>query len=619
MKARMTAALLAGLVGVTADQAQASYKASVQAGTLRVTGDNASDALTLALRPAAPSILELDVGADGVPDLSFDRTLFSAIDVAAGGGDDVVRVDQRFGAFVDEAITIDGGSGNDVVTGGDGNDTAQLGSGNDRTVWNPGDDNDTIEGESGVDTVVVNGSARPSGSRCGAGGRVRSPRHRDIVTDLDGASAWPPGARRTDMVGVSARRHRPRRGRHRPAGPGRRRRRRGRHRVVIGGEGDDRPTRAATARPHGRRRRRRDRVTGGEAQDALLPRPGGRGRAVAVRTSRPSRARRGRRGCRHGDYEGTAGDDDLQVVPGVGEAVVVSGAAAPFGVLPDAEELAVRGGNGADTMSASATSPRSRPSRWTAGTATTCCAAARRRPPARRQRQRRRRRNQGTDTARLGSGNDQSGGIRATPATASTARAAATRSSPTAGSARPSRSAAGASHGSTCTREHHGRPGRLERMGYRAHGGDDNVTVNDLSATDVDVAFLDIQGIAAGARRRDGRVTAATAPTASGWPASRTRSASPAWPPRRGSSAASRSTTRCGSTRSAATTRSRSPAASTRSPRCSTWGRTTRPSVGRRERVCHRDANAPRQGGQCLEAGGNAIDAGWRRRRDLAG
>ena len=35
-------------------------------------------------------------------------------------------------------------------------------------------------------------------------------------------------------------------------------------------------------------------------------------------------------------------------------------------------------------------------------------------------------------------------------------------------------------------------------MGYRAHGGEDAVTVDDLGGTDVDVAFLDIQGIAAG-------------------------------------------------------------------------------------------------------------------------
>ena len=55
------------------------------------------------------------------------------------------------------ADTLLGGDGSDSVTGGDGNDLAFLGAGNDVFIWNPGDDSDLVEGQGGLDTVVVNG------------------------------------------------------------------------------------------------------------------------------------------------------------------------------------------------------------------------------------------------------------------------------------------------------------------------------------------------------------------------------------------------------------------------------------------------------------------------------
>ena len=51
-----------------------------------------------------------------------------------------------------------GGDGNDVVTGGRGNDVALLGAGDDRLIWNPGDGSDTVEGQTGFDTLAFNGS-----------------------------------------------------------------------------------------------------------------------------------------------------------------------------------------------------------------------------------------------------------------------------------------------------------------------------------------------------------------------------------------------------------------------------------------------------------------------------
>jgi hypothetical protein len=112
----LAGAFLAVTFAVGAHPAQAAYTARVQAGTLTLTGDAADDKLALRLRAAAPGTLEVDVGDDGTADFSFDRSAFTAIDVEAGPGDDTVRVDQSGGAFTDEAVTMNGGAGNDDVT-----------------------------------------------------------------------------------------------------------------------------------------------------------------------------------------------------------------------------------------------------------------------------------------------------------------------------------------------------------------------------------------------------------------------------------------------------------------------------------------------------------------------
>ena len=140
-------------------------------GKLTIVGTGASDELVLRLQEGSPSTLEVDVGADGTADFTFDRNTFTAIDVDAGGGDDAVRIDQSGGAFADELVTIDGGNGadtlvgglgaevfvggagDDFVSGGRGTDKAQLGDGDDRFQWNPGDDSDTVDGQGGKDLL----------------------------------------------------------------------------------------------------------------------------------------------------------------------------------------------------------------------------------------------------------------------------------------------------------------------------------------------------------------------------------------------------------------------------------------------------------------------------------
>jgi len=173
------AAAAAAVAVATAGPASASPapSASVAYDTLTVTGTNAAEHLALRLAPGAPNTLQVDFGDDGTAEFSFDRTTFSAINVSLRGGDDQFRIDQVNGAFADEAITVDGGAGQDVLNGGDGaevfyggsgadtvdgnrgNDTAYLGSGPDTFIWDPGDGSDIVDGQFGTDTLDFRGAA----------------------------------------------------------------------------------------------------------------------------------------------------------------------------------------------------------------------------------------------------------------------------------------------------------------------------------------------------------------------------------------------------------------------------------------------------------------------------
>jgi Ca2+-binding RTX toxin-like protein len=196
----------AAMLAFNAAPALASYTAGVQGTTLQITGDGASDKLSLRLAPGDPNTLQVDVGEDGTVDFAFNRSTFTAIDVQAGGGDDEVRVDQSNGSFADDALTMDGGAGNDTLIGGDGNDvliggagndvvtggrgtdTALLGSGADSFTWNPGDGSDTVEGQAGNDTLVFNGSnANENIDLSANGSRVRLFRDvANITEDMNG-------------------------------------------------------------------------------------------------------------------------------------------------------------------------------------------------------------------------------------------------------------------------------------------------------------------------------------------------------------------------------------------------------------------------------------------------
>jgi Ca2+-binding RTX toxin-like protein len=203
-------ALTVFATAVPAAAAAPTVRASVYGGTLRITGSSHADRIALRLSAVDPNKLQVDVGDDGSADFTFDRGLFEAIDVAAGNGDDTVRIDQVNGAFTTtEATQIDGqngddtliggsgnelfvgGRGNDLVDGNQGADTAFLDRGDDTFVWDQGDGSDVVEGGRGLDTLVFNGFAANENMAATAnGGRVLFTRVQgNIVMDLDNVEA----------------------------------------------------------------------------------------------------------------------------------------------------------------------------------------------------------------------------------------------------------------------------------------------------------------------------------------------------------------------------------------------------------------------------------------------
>ena len=192
-----------GGLAVVAQPAGAAYSVDVRNQTLRVTGNGASDQVALRVSGDA---LQVDVGDDGSADFEVPRDSFERIRVRAGGGNDLVRIDDSGGIFTDDVPTridgqggrdtlrggrgaerLNGGAGADVVDGNGGDDVTDLGAGNDRFVWDPGDGSDVIEGRRGADTLTFNGSNVSERFDVSANGqRVRFFRNvGNITMDLD--------------------------------------------------------------------------------------------------------------------------------------------------------------------------------------------------------------------------------------------------------------------------------------------------------------------------------------------------------------------------------------------------------------------------------------------------
>ena len=156
-------------------------------------------------RLAPRDVLEIDVGSDGTADFSFDRSTFTAIEVKGRSGDDEIRVSHLGGAFPDEALTMMGErrrrhAASAAIGDRDaprrlrrrrrlrrGRERHRRCSAAARTpfTWNPGDDNDTVEGQTGDDTLDFNGAQRRRAHR-----RCRRRRHACASPATSRTSSW---------------------------------------------------------------------------------------------------------------------------------------------------------------------------------------------------------------------------------------------------------------------------------------------------------------------------------------------------------------------------------------------------------------------------------------------
>ena len=138
-----------GASPAAADGAQPRVTVRVKHRTLVVEGGRADDVLTLRSPAAAPNLVTVDLGDDGIVDGSADRSTFDAVVVRARQGDDVVRIDETAGTAVPFTDTIPtslrGQAGDDTLLGGSGIEDLRGGGGDDVVDGNRGNDVATLD------------------------------------------------------------------------------------------------------------------------------------------------------------------------------------------------------------------------------------------------------------------------------------------------------------------------------------------------------------------------------------------------------------------------------------------------------------------------------------------
>jgi Ca2+-binding RTX toxin-like protein len=138
--------------------------------TAEVNGGNGSEVFTATANGTRVRLDRLDPGP-----FALDIGTTERLVVNMNGGDDTFSATGNLASLI--SVTVDGGTGNDTILGsngadllmgGDGNDfidgqqgndTVLLGAGEDVFQWDPGDGSDIVEGQDGTDTVLFNGSA----------------------------------------------------------------------------------------------------------------------------------------------------------------------------------------------------------------------------------------------------------------------------------------------------------------------------------------------------------------------------------------------------------------------------------------------------------------------------
>jgi Ca2+-binding RTX toxin-like protein len=166
--------------------------------TAEVNGGNGSEVFTATANGTRVRFDRLDPAP-----FSLDIGTTESLVVNMNGGNDKFSATGNLAALI--SITVDGGAGNDTILGGNGadvliggdgddfidgnqgNDVALLGAGNDTFQWDPGDGSDTVEGQDGTDTMLFNGSAANEAFALSAnGGRALFTRNvGNIVMDLN--------------------------------------------------------------------------------------------------------------------------------------------------------------------------------------------------------------------------------------------------------------------------------------------------------------------------------------------------------------------------------------------------------------------------------------------------
>ncbi|MFT3883688.1 MAG: calcium-binding protein [Gemmatales bacterium] len=171
-----------------------------QADTVIVFGTNTNDNIGIFGQGSAVSV----IGLPATVNINGSEGASDALVVNALGGDDGVSASTMAAGIIN--LTVDGGTGNDMIfgsqgvdklLGGDGNDFIQgnqgndvalMGAGDDIFQWNPGDGSDTVEGQAGNDKMFFFGSNISENIDISANGsRVRFFRDvGNITMDLNG-------------------------------------------------------------------------------------------------------------------------------------------------------------------------------------------------------------------------------------------------------------------------------------------------------------------------------------------------------------------------------------------------------------------------------------------------
>ena len=149
-----------GVTQVDIDLAGSAGGGDGQADSVVVNGTGGDDAINISSGTGGISVTGLPAAVSITNSEATDQLTVNGL-----AGNDTINASSLAAGTI--SLTLNGGSGNDLligsqggdtVIGGTGNDTALLGAGDDTFVWNPGDGSDTVEGQAGIDTLKFNGA-----------------------------------------------------------------------------------------------------------------------------------------------------------------------------------------------------------------------------------------------------------------------------------------------------------------------------------------------------------------------------------------------------------------------------------------------------------------------------